>query len=50
LTTLEKLQAAQAKIEEAARLLNTTDYGIIAERANELLVELDQAITKKDTA
>jgi len=50
LTTLEKLQAAQAKIEEAARLLNTTDYGIIAERADELLVELDQAITEEETA
>jgi len=33
MSTLEKLQAAQAKVEEAVKLLDDTDYGIIAAHA-----------------
>jgi hypothetical protein len=43
-STLEKLQAAFAKVEEAVKLLDGTDYGIIAAHADELLVELDHAV------
>jgi hypothetical protein len=44
MTTLEKLQAAYLKVEEAVKLLDDTDYGIIAAHADELLVELDRAV------
>jgi hypothetical protein len=44
MTTLEKLEAAHAKIEEATRLIESTDYGIIADRAVELLAELEGAL------
>ena len=44
MSTLEKLQAAFAKVEEAVKLLDDTDYGIIAAHADELLVELDHAV------
>jgi hypothetical protein len=44
MTSLERLQAAHAKVEEALRLLDNTDYGIIADRALELLVEIDNAV------
>jgi hypothetical protein len=44
MTTLEKLQAAYLKVEEAVRLLGNTDYGLLAAHAEELLVELDHAV------
>jgi hypothetical protein len=44
MTTLEKLQAAHAKVEEALKLLDNTDYGVIADRAQELLIELESAL------
>ena len=44
MSTLEKLEAAYAKVEEAAKLIESTDYGIIADRAVELLAEMESAL------
>jgi hypothetical protein len=50
MTTLEKLQAAYLKIEEAVKLLQGTEYGLLAERAKELLAALGKAVRAEEAA
>jgi hypothetical protein len=50
MTTLEKLQAAYLKVEEAVKLLQGTEYGLLADRAEELLAALGKAVHAEEAA
>jgi hypothetical protein len=43
--TLEKLEAVYAMLAASVKLLRDTNYGLAADHADELLLELDLAVT-----